>query len=64
MTSVGALARGAAAGSIAREPEPAIAEVPLRALEVGLWLALALVCAAIVWLVAVLVREWRRGELW
>lgn len=62
--SDGALARGAAAASIAVEAEPEIAEVPLAALEIGLWLALVMVCAAVVWLVALLVREWRRGELW
>ena len=39
-------------------------QVPQLLFEVALWSALAVVGAGAVYLLVVLVREWRRGELW
>ena len=39
-------------------------QVPQLVFEVGLWAALAAVGAGAVYLIVVLVREWRRKELW
>lgn len=38
--------------------------VPAGLLEVALWSAVAVSTVATAFLVVVLVREWRRGELW
>ena len=39
-------------------------QVPQMVFDAGLWFAIAAVTAGAVYLLIVLVREWRRGELW
>lgn len=39
-------------------------QIPLIAFEAGLWIALSLVAAGAVYLLVVLLREWRSDSLW
>lgn len=39
-------------------------QIPEYAFSAGLWIAVALVAAGAVYLVVVLVREWRNDSLW
>lgn len=38
--------------------------IPVAVFEAGLWAAYALVAAGALYLLTVLVREWRTGKLW
>lgn len=45
-------------------PPPPSLTIPQDLFVVALWAALAAVATAALYLLVVLVREWRRGELW